>query len=530
MEYVTPNTTVLLMKNVPLDADYEHTIYFESPDQQFPYFNNLVTKRLLANSYQRAGRGAIRVAATMAEIYNCNYMCFYNISHEDKIYYAFITSVEYVNEQASLVHYTIDVMQTWLFDYTIGPSFVEREHWLTDNPGDNLVPENVELGDYVVDNDSEESSLEQVYIVMAATVKLDGADVVDAEGDIRGGVYSGLYYTYYPANSSGAALLSEHIKLITLAGKADGIVSIFMCPGLATVNANEVVPGSKQVLKVKPTTLGSYTPKNKKLLTAPYNQLYVTDGNGHAATYDYEQFTFTDNETASFQLYSSISTITDAVLVPRYYKGSDNLNWDESFTINGWAQCSYNVDSFKAWMAQNSATLAAGFAAGITQVAQGAGLLASGGLPALYGTAVGSAASQEPLYQGGVSIAKQIAQIYDRSKLPPVSKGTTSNITRTALGAVNFHYYQKHIQPQFAKIIDDYFTMYGYATNRLKVPNRAGRPHWNYTKVANLQTITSRVPADDMAQIRAIYANGITWWRNGSEVGNYFLDNSIVNN
>lgn len=527
MEYITPNTTVSLMWNVPLDVDYEHTIYFDDPDKQTTYFNGLVKKRIAPQSYQRAGAGAIRVEATMQEIYNCNYLAFINASHENKTYYAFITNVSYVNEHTCLVRYSIDVLQTWMFSYHIGPSFIERQHAMTDSPGDNLVPENVEIGDYVVSNADEESTLAELYIVMAATVKVDGGSVVEATGDIRGGVYSGLYYSYYPANASGAALLSTHIDLITVAGKSDAIVAIFMAPTLAAVNANEVVPGSHEVIKIKPTTLGGYTPKNKKLLTYPYNMFYVTDGGGKSATYNYEQFDFpNESDTFSFTIYSSLSTITDAILVPEYYKGTGAFNWDESFTINGWAQCSFNVDSFKAWMAQNSASIATNLAAGTTRVLTGAGMLAA---PANVTTALPGSGGGDSnmLFNGAVSIAKQLATVYDHSKLPPITKGTGGAITATALGAINFHYFQKHIQPQFAKIIDDYFNLYGYATNRVGIPNRNGRPHWNYTKVLNLQTIYSAVPADDMAKIRAIYANGITWWKNGYEVGNYTLDNSI---
>ena len=39
--------------------------------------------------------------------------------------------------------------------------------------------------------------------------------------------------------------------------------------------------------------------------------------------------------------------------------------------------------------------------------------------------------------------------------------------------------------------------------------------------------IVGSVPADDMAKIKACYNNGITFWRNGNEVGNYSLDNSV---
>lgn len=530
MEYITPNTTVSLMWNVPLDADYEHTIYFDDPDKQTTYFNGLVKKRIASQSYQRAGIDAIRVDATMQEIYNCNYLAFINASHENKTYYAFITNVSYVNEHTCLVRYSIDVLQTWMFSYHIGPSFIERQHAMTDTPGDNLVPEDVELGEYVVSDAREVDYLKNLAIVMAATVKVDGGNVIEATGSINGGVYSGLYYSLYPANSSGAALLSQHIELITIAGKSDGIVAVFMCPAFS-VSFFEGQPSAQvptaDVPVIKPNTLGGYTPKNKKLLTAPYNYLYVTDGMGKSATYNYEFFNNpNDSNIAWFELASSVSTITDAILIPAQYKGTPNLNWDESFTISGWPQCSYNVDSFKAWMAQNSASIATNLAAGATRVLAGAGMLSAPANAPLALPGAGGGDSNM-LFNGAVSIAKQIATVKDHSVLPPVAKSVGGACTMTGIGALNFHIYQKHIQPQFAKIIDDYFNLYGYATNRVDIPNRNGRPHWNYTKVLNLQTIYSAVPADDMAKIRTIYANGITWWKNGYEVGNYTLDNSI---
>lgn len=545
MEYITPNTTVSLMWNVPLDADYEHTIYFDDPDKQTTYFNGLVKKRIASQSYQRAGIDAIRVEATMQEIYNCNYLAFINASHENKTYYAFITNVSYVNEHTCLVRYSIDVMQTWMFSYHIGPSFIERQHAMTDTPGDNLVPESVEIGEYVVSDAKEVDYLKNLAIVMAATVKVDGGNVIEASGSINGGVYSGLYYSLYPANSSGAALLSQHIELITIAGKSDGIVAVFMCPAFSVSffegQPSEQVP-TADVPVIKPNTLGGYTPKNKKLLTAPYNYLYVTDGMGKSATYNYEFFNNqNDSNIAWFELASSVSTITDAILIPAQYKGTTNLNWDESFQICGWSQCSYNVDSFKAWMAQNSNSIATNIVGGVGRMVlsgaqlageyagmkAGAQIASQSGYPGTSPDNVNYAGGVFGLYNGAMSIAKTIASVADHSVLPPVAKSVGGACTMTGIGALNFHIYQKHIQPQFAKIIDDYFNLYGYATNRVGIPNRNGRPHWNYTKVLNLQTIYSAVPADDMAKIRAIYANGITWWKNGSEVGNYTLDNSI---
>ncbi len=92
-------------------------------------------------------------------------------------------------------------------------------------------------------------------------------------------------------------------------------------------------------------------------------------------------------------------------------------------------------------------------------------------------------------------------------------------------GRVEFTFNHMVIRQQFARIIDDYFTMYGYATNRCKTPNRNSRPHWNFVKTAGI-TLTGSVPCDDMRKICSIYDNGVTFWKNGDEVGHYNLDNS----
>ena len=94
------------------------------------------------------------------------------------------------------------------------------------------------------------------------------------------------------------------------------------------------------------------------------------------------------------------------------------------------------------------------------------------------------------------------------------------------MGKQQFYYGRCSVTAQQAKIIDDYFDMFGYATRRLKVPNRNARPHWNYVKTVSCN-IHGSIPAGDMDRICEIYDKGITFWRDGNEVGHYELDNSL---
>ena len=67
--------------------------------------------------------------------------------------------------------------------------------------------------------------------------------------------------------------------------------------------------------------------------------------------------------------------------------------------------------------------------------------------------------------------------------------------------------------------------MYGYKVNSLKGPNINTRPNWNYIKTIGC-VATGSVPSDDRKKIKKIFDNGITFWKNGSYIGNYELDNS----
>lgn len=79
---------------------------------------------------------------------------------------------------------------------------------------------------------------------------------------------------------------------------------------------------------------------------------------------------------------------------------------------------------------------------------------------------------------------------------------------------------------EIARVIDDYFSMYGYSVGEIKVPNVVGRRSWNYVKT-NGASVVGKVPAGTLAQINRLFDRGITFWH-VNDVGNYALDNSIV--
>ena len=147
--YIEPNTNIRILKDVPLDTTYDHTIYFSSATAQTNYFAGLTKYNLNNQTYQRVKRGYARVQRKAEDLYDCNYMMFQNSAYGNKWFYAFITSVEYVNNVTSEITFEIDDIQSWFFDFTLDQCFVEREHTITDNIGEHIEPESVEMGEYV---------------------------------------------------------------------------------------------------------------------------------------------------------------------------------------------------------------------------------------------------------------------------------------------------------------------------------------------------------------------------------------------
>ena len=82
------------------------------------------------------------------------------------------------------------------------------------------------------------------------------------------------------------------------------------------------------------------------------------------------------------------------------------------------------------------------------------------------------------------------------------------------------------IRPEYAKIIDDYLSAFGYKVCRIKQPNITGRNSWNFVKTIDC-VIDGNAPDYAIKNIRTLFDRGITLWHN-NDVGNYELNNGIV--
>lgn len=524
--YIAPNSDVRLLRNVNIDNDYEHTIYFDNNTEQTNYFIGKTKYNLVNYSYQKCNKGVIKVGINADNLYDCSYIMFRNSSFGTKWFYAFITSVEYINNETSAIYYEIDVMQTWMFETQLEMCFVEREHTVTDIIGEHIEPESLNTGEYVFNGKYEPITMMRDMVACISIVDTDEA----VDGTLYDGVYGGAQLWVYDSSDVEGinAKINEYLQ------KPDAITSIYMFPKIligGNIPDNHRLTygrgGSRTDVTLDGIKVGDsldgYIPKNNKMYTYPYNFYHVDNASGSELNLRYEFF---DKLTPVIEISGTITQPVAMVCRPTNgYKGvpsySDlggytTLN-TESLQLNSYPMCSWNVDAYKAWLAQNSVPLVLNTIGGVSSVANST----------YYASKVLKLSGGANIANAGVQTAIDLlSQFYTASIQADISKGTFSNgCVNVADGKQQFYGGRCCVNSVTAKMIDDYFTMYGYAVGVVKIPNTHSRPHWNYVKTSGANIIGS-IPNDDMKIMKSVYDKGITFWKNGDEIGDYSLLNA----
>ena len=142
MAYIAPNSIIEFFGDLGLSPNYEDTFYFPSVAAKDSFFSQRAKVATAAScTYVRGERGKVRVQIGMNPLIYAHYMRYKNTSFENKWFYAFITRVNYINNQTSEVEFVPDVVTTWMGAFSLGGCLVEREHVINDAIGAHLMDE-----------------------------------------------------------------------------------------------------------------------------------------------------------------------------------------------------------------------------------------------------------------------------------------------------------------------------------------------------------------------------------------------------
>lgn len=538
-----PQSTVYVCSGVRLDARYVNSIYFGNRAAQEAYFAGKVKATFSACTYLRK-TWPLQLQATMEQAKAWNYLYFQN--GVGKVYYYFINQIEYKNDSCIILHLELDVLQTYLFDMTLLPSFIERQHTVTDAVGDNTIEEGLDVGE-LTNNGVQHFGNYRLCIMVMCSINPNSATQTAANQRALPYMYNGVF--------SGVKIWAIHpdkwqawgnqIETLDELGVTDAILAMWMYPMSMVKLAGEATWGDVDIaqpveaalsedesliawsLGTPPDNVNGYTPKNKKLLCYPYCFAYATDNQGGSAVYRYERF---KDRLCTFVMSGSLSPDGGMHMTPQDYNGVAK-NYHEGMTLSGYPTCAWDSDTYKLWLAQNqnqnrnNLIGAGGKILAGAAIALGGAAASATGLGAIPG-AGGIAAGGGMVVSGLQDIAGQLAQRHDRDIDPPQARGNFSSSVNITNDEHCFTFYKKSCTAETAKSIDDFFTMFGYKINRVQTPNINARPAFTYvkTKACNLQ---GNMCNEDILKVCSIFDNGITWWKDGNKIGDYSQDNTV---
>lgn len=546
------NSKIMICKNIRLEKDYKNVLnYTESQMVTLCTQNAVATSS--SYSFIRSERNVIKTGFSYNDALKCNYMAFQNPDYSNKWFFAFIDDVEYSNDGTCKIKYTIDEFSTWFDYWDAEPCFVVREHVRDDTIGLHTIPEGLDFGDYVIGSSGivGESGgngyfhYTNFHVVIGTSWIPSGTDFYTSNRRI-GNVFSGTYYLVFYDYSDAAKFIEAYAS----EGHVQDIQCLYMIPKkLAAVTSSTTwiqgdlggqtgirfiyLHGSTGAINIDtnisismPTTIGSYTPKNNKVLCYPYNCLTISNNSGTMAEYKYEDFT---NNAPLFNMVGLQTPSCPMYLYPVNYKkditSASGYAW--GIPLAKIPQGSWNADMYTNWMTQNGINiLGMKIDAPTAHAIMGSAQMLTAGATGQYaeiGTGLGS-------------MLGAVQEQYRASMIPNQIGGqTTVGDVTFAYDKLSPTYYKMRIREEYARIIDDWFTRFGYKINRVKVPDQIGRTYWNYVEIGKSENIgyspstaTRSVPAASMEIINAIYRNGVTIWHNHANIGNYSLNNTVV--
>ena len=539
MSAITPNTELRLMK-CPIESDNRNQLTFSSLSAQFNYFKNLPHMTVDNFTYQRKD-SIIRYPAHIDSILGYNYVMYQNEEYTDKWFYAFITNMEYVNDNMTYITIKTDVYQTWQFDISWKRSFVEREHVNNDTIGLHTIPERLETGDYVCSNVSQIFNGNNTYICIACS------DINDTIGLRTTRYYNGVFSGTEPFLFRDYQSASNFVTMMSADAKAEAIVSVYLIPQSLftdqtlnwqitnvtigahtyTFEMSRVPTSSEAVLMTTsstitpPSTIDGYTPKNNKLKTSPYSYFYISNNVGSDVPFKYEDFV---SNTATFKTYGSLTPGGSIRCIPMNYKkysdtDSTYRHFNSGVTVAKYPICSWSNDCYTNWLTSQSVNLGFKAVGGIVGIIGGGALIATG---------AGAVAGASMIAGGIGMIADSAKEIYQHSLTPDQAQGNSnSGDIAYSIHRLDVLCYKMTVRNEMAQVIDNYFSMYGYKVNILKIPNITGRTNWNYVKTigANIQ---GDIPEQDINELKSMFNSGITLWHNPSTYLDYSQNNAIV--
>jgi hypothetical protein len=571
-------TNISFLTSIQFNNDYKHTRWFDTLNDQSNWFSiqTAVHTELQANFQRIEGRHFVRVNKSIDDLWNVNYLTFHNASFQ-KTFYAFVTKIEYVQKGTCNVYFEIDVLQTWMFEMNFKPSFVVREHcqlWNADgSPVINTQDEGLHYGtDYKVASVDHYRVYDDLYFLVVVSKKtLQSPSVYQWSVN---GLPQHLCFYVHPFKLDGSVpasnvTLTPYVgdvitNIYTNTADVNNVVSMYVTDMLPdnpfydgttiTFDTNKyasVAIGSANTLMCQNVSYSSwikdmgnkydgFTPNTEpKLDMYPYRVTVITDFKGNQIELKNE---YIDSPDLILDIRGSLGVSNKTVYsVKDYLNGQLNddgvkekISMEHALIDNNPNDIPVLVDMLAAYIQgnRNSIQLQKDKIEFNADMGIGNGLIA-GIASIMAGSPVGALSSGTSIIKSGGDAMLQSqalqAKQKDISNVPPsIAKMGSNSYFDFGNGYTGVWIIKKEITPEYRKRLTDYFNMYGYKKNEVKIPNFHTRQNWNYVQTTSC-IIRGNFNNNDLDELKAVFDNGITLWHT-DDIGNYALSNGVIAN
>lgn len=539
-----------LYKNFPVN-DYANQVYYSNEntrDAEFDKYEDRTIKDLASCDKTKQ---QIRLQVNYYVGNQYNYGC---IVENDKRYYIFIDKVEWKsNLNTVILHYSYDYWQTYCYEITLKDSFVEREHVSDDSFGKHIIDEGLPIDEYKVQSSEIlDGNNNGMYFCISVS---DTNGVISTGHSVQESIPSTCRPSKYEQSvqitfSDDLDIISHYLDMLVAKNKIDGISGLYSIPKVAIPNKiqkqgydwntgeddvkyigfNNDLPDMLEWDLSKPSTVDGYTPINKKCFTHPYCFVNITNNNGSSL---YGQFELADDKsTVKFRYYFPCIEGNTSFGYLENYDGVSK-NFDKSIQGQTNIELPFVTNTFSAYMSANQNSIANQYStidrnekvsiakSGINGAVGLIGNIATrnvaGAVSSVLGTAGGVADAMLSSYNQRQAIDSSLKDVESKAN---VSHGAYTGVGNIICGQIGFKGQLITVTAENIKMIDDYFSMFGYKVNTIKVPQFTSRKYWNYIKTSGINMI-GNVPQDALNVLKQMFDNGVTMWHSLSYMYKY---------
>lgn len=539
-----------LYKNFPIN-DYANQVYYANQnirDAEFDKYEDRTLKDL-ASCDKTKRQIRLNISYYVGNQYN--YGC---IIERNKRYYIFIDAVEWKsNLNTVILHYSYDYWQTYCYEITLKDSYVEREHVTDDTFGKHIIDEGLPIDEYKVQSSEMlDGDNEGMYFCISVS---DTNGVISTSHNSQESIPSTCRPSKYEQSvqitfSDDLNVISRYLDMLVLKNKIDGISGLYSIPKVAIpskiqkqgydwntgeddvkyVGYNNDLPTMITWDLPKPKNIDGYEPINKKCFTYPYCFANITNNNGSSL---YGQFELAnDRNSVKFRYYFPCIEGNVSFGYLAEYDGVVK-NFDKSIQGQTNIELPFVTNTFSAYMSANQNSIANQYStidrnetasivkAGVNGAVGIVGSLSTGNVAGAISSGIGTASNIADATLSAYNQRQAIdSSLKDQESKANVSHGAYTGVGNIICGQIGFKGQLITVTAENIKMIDDYFSMFGYKVNTIKKPELNTRPYWNYIKTSGVNMI-GNVPQDALNVLKQMFDNGVTMWHSLSYMYKY---------